>query len=562
MVFDLKEAVICIPKFDGSHNHLQNFIAFIDLFAQGNENNVNLHWEHQLLVVVRMKFHGKALDKADNIIKETWNETKLALRNAFEEKLSIEQIIMEVYSLKQLYHESFEDYKERADKIHASIKKLGNNVYANRQFKSNFISGLRDYNVVKLAANIQADDYEDLVAELVKKCRYIEAINTSSAMKQNYTNNNYDDAIRYHSDDFNGGCTSFNKRHYNYSSNSNSNSRPYYHGRKNNKFQNFENRPQWQDRNQSQNFNDSNFNNQTNGSDWFDNRNANFSQQEMDNQNNLLNYSDNCSVFVTEESELVHSFEDFNQNYESKNVIDISNSNYDEHIELAENSENLSIVLTTAAWKGDNLFEENTADEPTTHSEIEVQVLNVNEELDQLTQINEINDDVATTSDYFKEEYNKSDDKEIIYDLTKIYAEINDSNIIIPQWIFNQKTTEEIQNGVHQEQVVVLKFDPIKDTVFESQYNPKDANEILESDIAWVETTNPIALEQVRTFKTLKQYHTDKFNSRSISSLNDGDRKENSNSIEEIKPFILNSQNVLQSSQKLEDFKRFRMKGS
>lgn len=284
MEFPLHKAVTCIPEYDGAYERLQSFIDMVNLFvapAQANANNNNNNnnnnndnvpdnsWDMQLLAVVRTKLSGKALAKADEVMKESWAETRTALTDIFAKKLSYEEISVQISTLKQKPNESFEEYKERADKVYMAVKLLGDNIYANKELKFNFITGLKKKSVKEYASTIEAEDYETFVNKLDKQGKFMEAVNNSWELKKKLETNSEENSY-----------ASFNQS----SMGNNSRNR----GNRSQKYRRQNELRQDYFQNNSQMVPTPNYQNQNNSwnGSWQNNSQANYSNTQGPNQNN------------------------------------------------------------------------------------------------------------------------------------------------------------------------------------------------------------------------------------------------------------------------------------
>ena len=190
MAFAFDKAVMCIPEFDGSHEQLQNFINVVDIFvpsiqdevgldANGNLTAVGeayLKAEKQLLVAVRMKLKGKALEQAPDLMQKTWLKTKNKIVEAFQVSNSMESISRMITTLRQAPDESFTNYKARADTINVYVRQLKND-YADRQLRIFFIAGLLDEDLVDLAKTQKVDNYLELAKLLEDAANYHDEVN-------------------------------------------------------------------------------------------------------------------------------------------------------------------------------------------------------------------------------------------------------------------------------------------------------------------------------------------------------------------------------------------------
>lgn len=238
MAFAFVKAVTCIPDFDGSYEQLQTFLDVVDIFARqaipaapaaaaaGDNNNdaaenVNAN-EIQLLAAVRMKLKGKALDKASEIMKPTWALTRASLQEQFQSVISMESISRMINNLKQEYAESFVDYKERADKIYSYVRLLGENEFADRQLRLNFISGIRLASMRQFATTLDSATYADLAKELKKKGDFMDEV-TECWQKKNKARIAFDSNFNPNSSRTNDQSSRNNSQRQNYSYNNNNN---------------------------------------------------------------------------------------------------------------------------------------------------------------------------------------------------------------------------------------------------------------------------------------------------------------------------------------------------
>uniref|UniRef100_A0A8D8PDN7 (northern house mosquito) hypothetical protein n=2 Tax=Culex pipiens TaxID=7175 RepID=A0A8D8PDN7_CULPI len=235
MVFAFDKAVQCIPDFDGSHIQLQNFINVVDIFepsfpvnagidADGNltaAGEAYFKAEKELLVAVRLKLKGKALEQAADLVQKTWPETKAKLIKAFQVSNSLECISRMITTLHQFPGESFTAYKERADKINVYVRQLRND-YADRQLRIFFIAGLIDKDLVNFAKVQKVNTYLELTELLENAVNYQDEINfIRNSMQININNSCFRNNVPNITNNNMNGCAhasnfgNFNNGHFN-----------------------------------------------------------------------------------------------------------------------------------------------------------------------------------------------------------------------------------------------------------------------------------------------------------------------------------------------------------
>jgi len=108
--FPIKQAMLCIPEFNGDARDLDGFLYQIEYFAnQIPEGEA----EEDLIRTVMFKLKGKAAGFFNRILDDTWEKVKMKLIRQFGEKFDIEAIFQQVETLHQGVNEPFSEYKER-----------------------------------------------------------------------------------------------------------------------------------------------------------------------------------------------------------------------------------------------------------------------------------------------------------------------------------------------------------------------------------------------------------------------------------------------------------------
>lgn len=183
--FPMKEAIQCIPEFNGATDELEPFLVQIDHFAEQIPTGES---EKPLLNVVLMKLKGRAATFINRIKSEKWKDMMPKLQKVFGRQVTVEEILQQIETIEQGRNECFKDYVDRALRIKECIDEIETHKneeeekkisFAERSLKIHFLGGLKNENLKQTAKahRLQSfDELIDLLNEVYVECEQIDKI--------------------------------------------------------------------------------------------------------------------------------------------------------------------------------------------------------------------------------------------------------------------------------------------------------------------------------------------------------------------------------------------------
>lgn len=174
----MKNAIHCIPDFNGNKDELDPFLYQVEYFSTNIPAGAT---EAMLLNIVLMKLKGEATPLINKVRSKTWAEMKTKLKTLFGKIVTTEELFRQIGTLEQNHNESFKEYAEKACKIKESLQALGPQEAAvmEKGLTIHFIGGLTNQNLKQTAISQTTKNFDELIQLLnnvYEKCEQLKSI--------------------------------------------------------------------------------------------------------------------------------------------------------------------------------------------------------------------------------------------------------------------------------------------------------------------------------------------------------------------------------------------------